>query len=145
MCIYVLLFSVGLQLPKTSLLHARLISHFLLSNTSCTAAAHMATSCCGCCYATVERRDWLRCPSLLSLCLIYGNVSSKASWLTARNKLDAQTSIKLPLKRPDKQMVTWSHLKLKRRLLCVWVAYPNKIKSGTRPAATRADDWTGAI
>lgn len=55
MCIFMLLFSDSLQWPMISSLHAGLITHFLLSPISCTAAAHMAPSCCGCSYATVER------------------------------------------------------------------------------------------
>lgn len=119
-CIFMLLFSDSLQWPMLSLLHAGLITHFLLSPNSCTAAAHMAPSCCGCSYATVERGGWLSCPSLLSPSLIYGSVSSKACWLTACNKPDAQTSIKLPLNRLNKQSVTWSHLKEEPRVaLCL--------------------------
>lgn len=115
-------YSDSLQWPKTSSLHAGLIAHFLLSPISCTAAAHMAPSCCGGSYATVGWRGWLSCPSLLSLSLTYGNVSSKAC-LT-------QTSIKLPLNTLNKQMVTWSHLKHERRFR----SCPNKIKSGTQSA-----------
>lgn len=63
-CAFLGYYSDSLTWPKTSLLHVCLITHFLLSPISCTAAAHMATSCCGRSYTTVEGRDWLFCPGL---------------------------------------------------------------------------------
>lgn len=79
-------------------MHACLIAPFK-TPIPCTAAAHMAaTRCCRSSYATLEMRDTLSCPSLLSLSPLYGNVNSGRSWLTQSNKPDAPTSIELPLK-----------------------------------------------
>lgn len=64
-CACVCYYSDSLQWAKTSFLHTCLITHFSLSPISCTAAGHMAKSCCGRSYATVERTDWLLPLSLL--------------------------------------------------------------------------------
>lgn len=103
-----------------------------------------ATRCCGRSYATLEMRDSLSCPSLLSLSLLYGNVSSGPSWLTQNNKPDAPTSIELPLKNIQTNGDMKPSQNFSRARSAFVLRFPRRLNLAYLPKLllSVADDWT---